>query len=181
MSPRAACQLEQLGFTQVYDYVLGIADWKAAGRPTDETETSVQRVADATRPDVPTCAPGESLETVWSRTDTAGWDECLVIECDGLVVGRLRGEAWTKNRELLAGDVMESGPTTVRANGLLAPLVERMQKRDTKMVTVTTPQGHLIGVLIRQEAEQLLSGGTPEQIWADCDGCPGQWRLVENP
>lgn len=76
---------------------------------------------------------------------------------------------------------MESGPTTVRANGLLAPLVERMQKRDTKMVTVTTPQGHLIGVLIREEAEQLLSGGTPEQIWADCDGCPGQWRLVENP
>ena len=115
MSPRAACQLEQLGFTQVYDYVLGLADWKAAGRPTDGTETSVQRVAEATRPDVPTCDPGESIESVWIRTETAGWDECLVIECDGLVVGRLRGEAWTKNRELLAGDVMEFGPTTVRS------------------------------------------------------------------
>lgn len=32
MSPRAACQLERFGFTQVYDYTLGLADWKAAGR-----------------------------------------------------------------------------------------------------------------------------------------------------
>ena len=30
MSPRAACRLEALGFTRVYDYVDGIADWKAA-------------------------------------------------------------------------------------------------------------------------------------------------------
>lgn len=179
MSPRAACQLEQLGFTKVYDYVLGISDWKAAGRPTDGTETPAQRVAEATRPDVPTCAPDESLESVWNRTEAAGWDECLVVECDRLVVGRLREPAWTNNRQLLAREVMELGPTTVRPDSLLAPLVERMQKRNTGMVTVTTPQGHLIGVLIQQEAEQLLSGRKPEQIWADCDGCPGQWRLAE--
>ncbi|MFF5019711.1 rhodanese-like domain-containing protein [Streptomyces sp. NPDC001165] len=35
MSPRAAAQLEQLGFRQVYDYVPGKADWLAAGLPTE--------------------------------------------------------------------------------------------------------------------------------------------------
>ncbi len=35
MSPRAACRLEALGFEQVYDYVLGIADWNAAGIPIE--------------------------------------------------------------------------------------------------------------------------------------------------
>jgi rhodanese-related sulfurtransferase len=35
MSPRAACRLELLGFTQVYDYVAGKADWLAHGLPTE--------------------------------------------------------------------------------------------------------------------------------------------------
>ncbi len=35
MSPRAAWRLEHFGFEEVYDYVLGKADWLAAGLPTD--------------------------------------------------------------------------------------------------------------------------------------------------
>jgi rhodanese-related sulfurtransferase len=37
MSPRAACRLEALGFTRVDDYVDEIADWQAAGLPTEGT------------------------------------------------------------------------------------------------------------------------------------------------
>ena len=33
MSPRAAWRLESLGFTAVYDYVAGKADWFARGLP----------------------------------------------------------------------------------------------------------------------------------------------------
>ncbi len=43
MSPRAACRLEALGFEQVYDYVLGIADWKAAGIPIEGDAPNSQR------------------------------------------------------------------------------------------------------------------------------------------
>ena len=177
MSPRAACRLERLGFERVYDYVLGLADWRAGGLPTEGTAPRVQRVSDATRPDVPTCDIDDLLGEVRRRTYDAGWDECIVIDCDGIVVGRLRNQAWAANDAVSVEEVMESGPTTVRPDGLLQHLVDRMSKRDTKLVVVTTPQGNLVGVVLREEAERLLTGEPAEQIWRDCEGCPGQWVL----
>ena len=177
MSPRAACRLERLGFEQVYDYVPGIADWKAAGLPLEGDSPPVQRVSDATRPDVPTCGIDDLLGEVRHRTYDAGWDECIVVDCDGIVVGRLRNQAWEADDATTVEEVMEPGPTTVRANGLLQSLVDRMSKRGTKLTVVTTPQGYLIGVLLREEAERLLTGEPPEEIWQDCDGCPGQWTI----
>ena len=178
MSPRAACRLERLGFEQVYDYTLGIADWKAAGLPLEGNAEPTQRVADATRPDVPTCESQESLDEVRHRTFDAGWDECIVIDCDRIVVGRIRGQAWDEEGEgLTAGEIMEPGPTTVRPHSLLQLLVERMTDRGTKLVVVTNPQGELLGALLRDEAERLLGGEPPDLIWQCCEGCPGQWRV----
>ncbi len=177
MSPRAACRLERLGFERVYDYAAGIADWKAAGEPIEGDDPPAQRVSDATRPDVPICAVDDELGEARRTTFDAGWDECIVVDCDGIVVGRLRGKTWEAQDATVVEEVMESGPTTVRADGLLQDLVDRMSERDTKLVVVTTPQGRLIGVLLRQEAERLLTGERPERIWRDCEGCPGQWSL----
>jgi CBS domain-containing protein len=176
MSPRAACRLDALGFEQVYDYTLGVADWKAAGEPIEGPSVNVQVVADATRPDIPTANLQERLGTVRDRTVAAGWDEALVVDCDGVVVGRLRGDIWDQDRNSRLVEVMEPGPTTVRPNGALAPLVKRMEERGTKLVTVTTPQGVLIGVFVLQDAQRLVTGEPPEQIWVDCEGCPGQWK-----
>jgi len=173
MSPRAACRLQGLGFTKVYDYVDGIADWKAAGLPTEGTGALRQRVADATRTDVATCTPDEPIKNVRSRAAAA--EVCVVVDCDGQVIGRLRQGATETDGDRLVGDVMEAGPTTVRPDGLLQPLVERMDRRDTPHVLVTTPQGHLLGVLVRDEAKRLLAGEPPQQIWRSCDGCPGLW------
>jgi CBS domain-containing protein len=177
MSPRAACRLEAIGFTEVYDYVLGIADWKAAGLPTEGEAPDVERIADATRPDIPTARSDELLGTVLDRTVNAGWDEALVIDCDGIVIGRLRTTSWEHERDTPVESVMEYGPTTVRPNMLLEPLVKRMEERGTNLVTVTTPQGILIGVVLRTEALRLLAGEPSEQIWVDCDGCPGTWKI----
>lgn len=178
MSPRAAGRLEQIGFTRVYDYTAGIADWKAAGLAVDGHAPVVQRVADATRPDVPTCAVDEELASVRTRTFDAGWDECIVVTDQGIVVGRVRDAAWEADDSITIEEAMESGPSTVRPDGLLQNLVDRMAKRPTKLVVVTTPQGFLIGVLLREEAERLLTGERPELIWQDCEGCPGQWALA---
>ncbi|GMQ93734.1 MAG: hypothetical protein BMS9Abin12_1214 [Acidimicrobiia bacterium] len=177
MSPRAACRLEAIGFTDVYDYTLGIADWKAAGLPIEGQPTTTPIVSDATRPDIPTATPDETVGTVSDRAEAAGWDEAVVIDCGGVVVGRLRDSAWQYDRTTRVEQIMETGPTTVRPNSPLEPLVERMEARGTKLVTVATPQGILIGALLREEARRLLTGETPEQIWVDCDGCPGQWSL----
>lgn len=175
MSPRAACQLERIGFTQVYDYTLGIADWKAAGLATAGEARSRQSVSDATRPDIPTAEPDELLGDISDRVTEAGWDEALVVVEDGIVVGRLRSSAWQQNRDVPVSQVMELGPTTVRPDGLLEPLVKRMAERSTDLVTVTTPQGTLIGVLVRTDAERILKGETPERVWINCEGCPGRW------
>jgi CBS domain-containing protein len=177
MSPRAACRLERLGFGQVYDYVAGIADWRAAGLPTEGSAKPAQRVADATRPDIPTCHPSDTIATVRSNTFDAGWDECVVIDCDGIVIGRLRHQAWESDDTTIVEQIMESGPTTVRPDGLLQTLVDRMAKRDTKLVLVATPQGDLIGAVLHDEARRLVVGEPPEQIWRHCDGCPGRWTI----
>jgi CBS domain-containing protein len=176
MSPRAACRLEAIGFTEVYDYVLGIADWKAAGLPVEGEALNTQLIADATRPDIPTARPDELLGTVFDRTTNAGWDETLVLDCNGIVIGRLRTTSWEHDRDTPVGSVMELGPTTVRPNMLLEPLVKRMEERGTNLVTVTTPQGTLIGVVLRTEAQRLLTGEPPQQIWINCNGCPGTWK-----
>jgi hypothetical protein len=176
MSPRAACRLEALGFEQVYDYILGIADWRAAGLPTEGDAPFFQTVADAMRPDVPTCAPSEAIGMVGERVREAGWSDCLVIDCDGLVIGRLRSSTWDLDPLLTAADVMQSGPTTVRPNGPLDTLVKTMDRRPTPLVVVTTAQGNLLGVVLRDEARRLLDGEPPEMVWAECEGCPGQWK-----
>ena len=100
-----------------------------------------------------------------------------MVDDEGIVVGRLRGKAWVADGAAAVEHAMESGPTTVRPDGLLQPLVERMAKRGTRLVTVTTPQGELIGVLLREDAERLVAGEPPQQIWRDCEGCPGTWAL----
>jgi hypothetical protein len=55
--PRAACRLELLGFTQVYDYVLGKADWLAHGLPTKGERAQLPRAKDVLRRDVVTTHP----------------------------------------------------------------------------------------------------------------------------
>lgn len=177
MSPRAACRLEALGFTRVYDYVDGIADWTAAGLPTDGTKRPL-RVVDATRADIPTCRPDTSLREIRTRLAGTGWNICVVVDCDGVVVGRLRGTALESRDDRPAEEVMEPGPGTLRPDTLLEPLIERLTDRDISQALVTTAQGELMGVVVREEAGRLLAGDTPEQIWQDCEGCPGRWTTA---
>ena len=175
MSPRAACRLERLGFDQVYDYTAGIADWKAAGLKVEGEEDTGLTIADATRSDIPTAEPNEVMGDVLDRTTSAGWDEAFVVDCDGVVVGRLRGDVWSADPAIPISEAMELGPTTVRPDGSLHALVARMEKRDTRLVVVTDPQGHLIGALLSEDAVRLAAGEAPESVWRDCEGCPGRW------
>lgn len=178
MSPRAACRLEALGFEAVFDYELGISDWKAAGLPLEGDGTVYQVASDAMRPDIPTCDPTETIGEVRTRVNANGWEDCIVVECGSLVVGRLRSAAWDNDSDAIVRDVMELGPTTVRANEPLDRLVQRMDRRPTNLVVVASPQGELLGVVLREEAHRVLQGDSPEIIWAECDGCPGQWRAT---
>lgn len=110
------------------------------------------------------------------RVREVGWEDYVVLECGTQVVGRLRAETWDLDPQLTVGEVMQLGPTTIRPDAFLSKLVERMDERPTPLVVVANAQGDLLGVVLREEAKRLLSGEPPEMVWAECEGCPGQWR-----
>jgi hypothetical protein len=57
MSPRAACRLATLGFTQVHDYVGGKVDWLARNLAVHGTDADTPTLGRYLRDDVVT-APG---------------------------------------------------------------------------------------------------------------------------
>src|SRR5262249_62059444 len=87
--PRAAWRLESIGFTRVYDYVAGKADWGSFGLPLEGRRQSGTRVGAHLQTDVPTCALDESLPAGRERGRAAGADTCFVVNDARTVLGRL--------------------------------------------------------------------------------------------
>lgn len=157
MSRRAAWRLESLGFTQVFAYAAGKADWFAFGLPVEGKLAGLPRAGDAARRDVPTCRLTERVGDVQPRVEAAGWDTCLVVNEEGVVLGRLRAEALGADPAAVVETVMESGPTTIRPDTLLEAITTRMQARKVDSVVVSTSDGRLVGVLFRSDAERRLA------------------------
>jgi CBS domain-containing protein len=153
MSPRAGCRLEALGFTDVYDYVAGKADWLAHGLPVKGEHADALRAGDLLRDDIVTCGLADLLGDVRKRVEASPYGFAFVVSPGGVLLGRLRKSALEGDPGATAEDVMEPGPSTVRPDSLLEPLVERMRKRDLKTMPVTTPEGRLLGLLRRSDAE----------------------------
>ena len=147
MSPRAACRLIQLGFAPVYDYTLGKVDWIAAGLPTVRAGQPSRRVIDVVRRDVPTCAPGTPAGVALQQALSRGWDRCVVVAGQGTVVGILRVARIGATEQAPAAEVMQPGPTTVRAHEDLDVIRQRMNQRHVAQLLVTTPDGILVGVV----------------------------------
>jgi CBS domain-containing protein len=153
MSPRAASRLESLGFTRVYDYVAGEADWLANGLPSEGRDAQRPRAGNAARRDVPTCVPLERIGDVRERIQPAGWDICIVVNAERVVLGRLRGDAWDHPAGTPVEQAMAAGPTTIRPDTELTEVAERMRKQGVTSIIVTTTGGHLVGILNRAAAE----------------------------
>ncbi len=163
MSPRAACRLESLGFTQVYDYVTGLADWTANGLPTEGKLARVLRAGDAVRRDVPTCRLTERLGDVAERVKAVDQNVCIVTSENGVVLGRLRGDALEGDPDASVEAVMEAGPSTIRPDVALEEFTEHMRARRVGSIVVTTSTGRLIGILYRKDAEEKLRRMNSEQ------------------
>ena len=150
MSPRAACRLEQLGFTDVFDFVDGKSYWLASGLSTEGTQADLPRAGNAADTRVPTCRPHDTIATATAAIAASGWDQCIVTDEGGIVAGRLRASHLDGDPTRRAEDVMELGPTTIRPDTALDDILARMTERDTKSIIVTTPTGLLVGVLRRR-------------------------------
>jgi CBS domain-containing protein len=156
MSPRAACRLERLGFTQVYDFVPGKLAWLAMGWPRAGTAAAVPNAGEIARRGTPTCALDDPVADVAATVVEAGRDVCIVVSPQGIVQGRLRGRALAETPEATAEQAMELGPTTIRPSERLEPLVERMRRRGVGSIVVSDLKGRLVGILYREDAERAL-------------------------
>jgi Mg/Co/Ni transporter MgtE len=162
MSPRAAWRLESIGFTSVYDYVAGKADWGSFGLQLEGTRGSETRVGAYLRRDVPTCSLEERLAAVRARVRAAGWDTCLVVNDERIVLGRLGRAALTGEDDLSVEEAMSPGPSTVRPSLELDRAVDRMRGQGLTTLPVTTSDGCLLGLLERDAAELALGELNPE-------------------
>lgn len=158
MSPRAAWRLEALGFTNVFDYVAGKVDWGAAGLRYEGSLAERPTAADAADPEVPACSLDDDLAAVRERVRASGWETCIVLNLERIVLGRLGRRAIRSDEPTTIEAAMSEGPSTVRPSQPLQDLVKRMVRSNQRTALVTTSEGRLVGLVKREEAERA---GTP--------------------
>ena len=135
----------------MYDYRMGKQDWMGAGLPTEGTDTERPRLADVVRRDVPTCSLGERLGDVRDRAIAAGWDACVVVSQDRVVLGLLRARELRADPDLLVERVMRPGPSTYRPFVSVAEMRRTMIDRNLESSPVTTSDGKLVGLVRRPD------------------------------
>jgi CBS domain-containing protein len=140
----------------VYDYVAGKADWGSAGLPLEGAEGSETRAGAHVRTDVPTCRPHDRLREVCEGLAAAGWDTCFVVDERRVVFGRLGRRAIRGREDVSAEEAMTLGPSTIRPSAPLRDVVERMHGQQLTSLPVTTSNGRLLGLLLREDAERAL-------------------------
>jgi Mg/Co/Ni transporter MgtE len=142
-----------MGFARVYDYVAGKKNWGSYGLPREGTNVPERTAGDAAHGDVPTCTLDEPLAGVRGRVRSAGWDTCIVVSEQRVVLGRLGRMAITSDGDDSVEEAMSPGPSTVRPSIGTDALLERMRSRNLTSYLVTTPDGRLVGLVRRDELE----------------------------
>jgi CBS domain-containing protein len=141
-----------MGFTQVHDYVAGKLDWLAAGGPIEGTGATQPRAAGVARADVPTCGLDERLGAVRERVKAAGWDACVVVNSERVVLGLLRAEELDGDPGSRIEQAMRPGPSTFRPHVPIAELAHFLVDHDVPNAPITTSDGRLVGLLRRDDA-----------------------------
>ncbi|HYZ78491.1 MAG TPA: CBS domain-containing protein [Gaiellaceae bacterium] len=142
-----------MGFPKVYDYVAGKKAWGSYGLPREGTNVPARTAADVTHRDVPTCDLDDRLADVRERVRAAGWDTCIVVNEQRVVLGRLGRKAIVSDSQSSVEEAMTPGPGTVRPSIGADALLERIRTRNLTGFLVTTPDGRLVGLTLRSDLE----------------------------
>ena len=76
----------------------------------------------------------------------------------GARLGRLGRRAIRGREDVTAEQAMTLGPSTIRPSARLRDVVERMERETLTNLPVTTSDGRLVGLLLREDAERALAG-----------------------
>src|SRR5262245_11525173 len=164
LSARAAWRLETLGFTRIFRYTAGKADWLANGLPFEGRKAGTPRAVELARTDVPTCHLNDRAGDVLDRirdsnraSDRAsGWDMCVVINGRRVTLGVLSREAMISDPNASAEQLMEPGPTTIRPNWSFEETSEYLKSQNLDRVLITTSDGVLLGVYYQAHAANQM-------------------------
>jgi rhodanese-related sulfurtransferase/CBS domain-containing protein len=151
MSPRAAARLDSLGFERVYDYAPSKVDYLARGLPREGAKAGEQRAADLLRDDVVRCGLGDRIDRVRAEVEASRYGFAVVLDENGVLLGRLRRATLEGDDALTAEEAMEAGPSTIRADTPVDKLRERFEGRGLNFAIVTTPDGVLMGIVCRAD------------------------------
>lgn len=147
-----------MGFQKVYDYVPGKVDWLAHALPSEGDSAHEARAAAHIRNDVVTAQLTDRMGDVAQRVGRSPYGFAFVVSPGGVLLGRLRKAALDGDADAVAEAVMESGPSTVRPDAAMAKLAKRMQKANLTTMVVSTPEGVLLGLLRRDDADRVAGG-----------------------
>lgn len=129
----------------------------AAGVPVEGTATGAM-AADVARPDVPTCLLDEPVDVVRQRVETSGWDACVVVNADRVVLGLLRQDELATAEDEPVEQVMRPGPRTFRPHVPIGTLAHYMLDHELFISLITTSDGRLVGLLRQQDALRAAHG-----------------------
>jgi Mg/Co/Ni transporter MgtE len=142
-----------MGFRNVQDYAAGKKSWGSYGLPHEGTNVPERMAGDVAHGDVPICMLDEPLVDVRERVRSAGWDTCIVVNEQRVVLGRLGRKAVGADSAESVEQAMSSGPSTVRPSIGTDALLERIRARNLSSYLVTTPDGRLVGLVLRNDLE----------------------------
>jgi Mg/Co/Ni transporter MgtE len=129
----------------------------AAGLPTEGSNAQLPRAADVARHDVPTCALDDGLGDVQERVRAAGWNACVVVNEQSVVLGLLREKELDGDADLTIQRAMRPGPSTFRTYVPIEEMAEFMTQHDLVNAPITTADGRLVGLLVRDDAQRAAS------------------------
>jgi len=153
MSPRAAWRLETLGFKDVYDYVDGKKDWFESGLPLEGEVATATWLGQRARREVPVGRMADTIGELAARARSAGWDQAVITNEAGTVLGWLDSESLSAAPTSRAEDAMLEGPVTFRPSKTLEETAAWMDENRINSVLVTSPDGVLIGVARRADLD----------------------------
>ena len=97
-----------------------------------------------------TCGLEDPVSEVRARVESSPYGFALVTAQGGVLLGRLRASVM-RDSGGRAEEAMEPGPSTVRCDTPAGELAERLAQRDLHTAVVSTPEGELVGVVLRSE------------------------------
>lgn len=130
----------------------------AAGLPTEGKLASNPTAGTVARRDAPTCGLIEHVGDVRRRVREAGFDVCVVVNSERVVLGFLRAGELEAPDDTRAEDAMRPGPSTFRPHVPIEQMASYMERHDLDSSPITTSDGKLVGVLFRKDAVAVAKG-----------------------